>query len=56
MISPPFFVPKGKAVKIPSDLLGLTNIYFDPAPTDPAAAIRDATAELAAIIERAGPK
>lgn len=49
-------VPGGNKIKIPSDLLGLTLIYFDSAATDPAAAVGKAVEELLAIILGQGPK
>lgn len=49
-------VPHGQKIKIPSDLIGLTLINFDPTPTDPAAAVKSAVEDLIRHIEKLGPK
>jgi CRP/FNR family transcriptional regulator, cyclic AMP receptor protein len=50
------FAPKGMALKIPSDLNGMTNILYDGAATDPGAAVKDAVIELVKLISSKGPK
>ncbi len=49
-------VPKGKAIKIPTDLLGLTLVPFEVTPTDPAAQVKGAVEQIVAVIEKQGPK
>jgi CRP/FNR family cyclic AMP-dependent transcriptional regulator len=49
-------VPRGVKVKIPTDLLGLTCLLFDPHPAKPGDAVRTAVGDLAAIIIKKGPK
>lgn len=49
-------VPRGVKVKIPTDLLGLTCLRFDPPPANPGDAVGTAVSDLAAIISKKGPK
>lgn len=49
-------VPRGVKVKIPTDLLGLTCLRFDPAPAKPGDAVGTAVSDLAEIITKKGPK
>lgn len=49
-------VPKGIKVKIPTDLLGITCLPFDPNPAKPSEAVGPVVNELAAIIAKKGPK
>lgn len=49
-------LPRGHNVKIPTDLLGLTPIMFDPRVTDADTAAKPAIKELTEIVERVGPK
>ena len=48
--------PAGLALKIPSDLNGLTKIVFDGAATDPVAAVEGAVRELVKLISNKGPR
>jgi CRP/FNR family transcriptional regulator, cyclic AMP receptor protein len=48
--------PKGMAIKLPTDLLGITHLRFDPGASDPGAAVEGAVAELAEIVRRDGPR
>ena len=50
------FAPEGPALKIPSDLKGLTTIQFDASATDPAAAVEEAALELVKLISSKGPR
>ena len=50
------FAPEGTALKIPSDLKGLTTIQFDASATDPAAAVEKAALELTKLISSKGPR
>ncbi len=49
-------MPKGLKVKIPTDLLGLTRIQFDPSDANVDDAVRFAVEELIAVITTKGPK
>jgi predicted nucleotide-binding protein len=49
-------VPGGVALKIPSDLKGMTNIKYDGAATDPATAVEGAVLELLKLISTKGPR
>ena len=49
-------VPAGEALKIPSDLKGMTNIQYDGAATDPATAVEGAVLELVKLISTKGPR
>jgi predicted nucleotide-binding protein len=49
-------VPKDSKIKIPTDLLGLTCIFYDAVATDPAAAVKTAVDELVEAIAKKGPK
>jgi predicted nucleotide-binding protein len=48
--------PRGHKIKIPTDLLGLTTLQFDPAASNPADTVRPALDELTKIIANMGPK
>jgi predicted nucleotide-binding protein len=48
--------PRGHKIKIPTDLLGLTTIQFDPAAPNPADMVRTALGEMTKIIAKMGPK
>lgn len=48
--------PKGMAIKLPTDLLGITHLRFDPIASDPGMAVEGAVAELAKIVKRDGPR
>jgi CRP/FNR family transcriptional regulator, cyclic AMP receptor protein len=48
--------PRGHKIKIPTDLLGLTTIQFDPSAPNPADMVGPALDELTKIIARMGPK
>lgn len=48
--------PKGQSVKIPSDLLGMGTLRFDPVAADPVAGVADACHELARLIAAKGPR
>ena len=50
------FAPEGMALKIPSDLKGLTTLQFDASATDPAAAVQKAALELEKLISGMGPR
>lgn len=49
-------VPRGAAIKIPSDLLGLNPIHFDAGTANLAEAVAGAASELAEIIAKRGAK
>jgi CRP/FNR family transcriptional regulator, cyclic AMP receptor protein len=49
-------VPRGMDLKIPSDLLGVTPLQFDPGEPKLAKALRAPARELAAIVTDKGPK
>jgi CRP/FNR family cyclic AMP-dependent transcriptional regulator len=49
-------VPRGHNIKIPTDLLGLTCLQFDPSAPDPAALVRPSIDDLINIIATRGPK
>ena len=49
-------VPRGVDVKIPSDLLGLTPLQYDPKEPDPAKAVSLPAGELVEIVGRKGAK
>jgi predicted nucleotide-binding protein len=48
--------PMGRKVKIPTDLLGLTTLQFDPAASNPADMVKTAIDDLTKIIADKGPK
>jgi predicted nucleotide-binding protein len=48
--------PRGHKIKIPTDLLGLTTLQFDPAASSPEDMVGEALKELTEIIARLGPK
>jgi CRP/FNR family cyclic AMP-dependent transcriptional regulator len=48
--------PMGRKVKIPTDLLGLTMLQFDPAASNPADMVKAALDDLTKIIADKGPK
>jgi CRP/FNR family transcriptional regulator, cyclic AMP receptor protein len=48
--------PKGTPIKLPTDLLGITHLRFDPGACDPGAGVESAVAELAEIVRRDGPR
>jgi CRP/FNR family transcriptional regulator, cyclic AMP receptor protein len=48
--------PRGMAIKLPTDLLGITHLRFDPAAADHSAGVQGAVAELAEIVRRDGPR
>jgi CRP/FNR family cyclic AMP-dependent transcriptional regulator len=48
--------PKGRKVKLPTDLLGLTTLLFDPAASNPADMVKRAVDDLTKIIGDKGPK
>lgn len=48
--------PKGMAIKLPTDLLGITHLCFDPGACDPDVAVEGAVADLAEIVKRDGPR
>ena len=48
--------PMGRKVKIPTDLLGLTTLQFDPAASNPADMVKTALDDLTKIIADKGPK
>ena len=49
-------VPRGTTVKIPTDLLGITCVFYDGAATDPAAAIKSSADQIIDVIGKKGPK
>ncbi|MGB9235804.1 MAG: TIR domain-containing protein [Terriglobales bacterium] len=48
--------PRGRKIKIPTDLLGLTTLQFDPTALKRAQMVRPAIDELTKIIAKMGPK
>lgn len=48
--------PRGHKIKIPTDLLGLTTLQFDPAASNPADMVKTALDDLTKIIAKMGPK
>jgi predicted nucleotide-binding protein len=48
--------PMGRKVKIPTDLLGLTTLQFDPAASNPADMVKTALGDLTKVIADKGPK
>jgi predicted nucleotide-binding protein len=48
--------PKGMAIKLPTDLLGITHLRFDPGASDPAVGVENTVAELVEIVKRDGPR
>ncbi len=49
-------VPRGRNIKIPTDLLGMTPLVYDPTPRTPHRATRGACRELRKTIENVGAK
>ena len=49
-------MPRNGEVKIPTDLLGLTCLQFEPSPAKPEDAIGKAVSDLVGIIAKRGPK
>ena len=49
-------VPKGVAIKLPTDLLGINHLRFDPNAKDMNEAVGEAVAELCTIIQHRGSK
>jgi CRP/FNR family cyclic AMP-dependent transcriptional regulator len=49
-------VPKGTPIKIPTDVLGITCIFYDGAATDPMVAIKLSADQLVDVIKKKGPK
>jgi len=48
--------PKGTSIKLPTDLLGITHLRFDPGAPDADMAVESAVADLAEIVKRDGPR
>jgi CRP/FNR family transcriptional regulator, cyclic AMP receptor protein len=48
--------PKGVAIKLPTDLLGITHLRFDPRACDADAGVESAVAELVEIVKGDGPR